>query len=108
MFVTGLVLAAGSSSRLGQPKQLLPYRGTTLLDATLGIARACGFDQLLVTIGGASEEVRRRVDFSGTQVVENLNFTAMSRSGNRARSRATTASAVSRLALHAEHDLKPG
>ncbi len=76
MFVTGLVLAAGSSSRLGQPKQLLPYRGTTLLDATLGVARACGFDQLLVTIGGASEEVRRRVDFSGTQVVENLNFTA--------------------------------
>ena len=76
MFVTGLVLAAGSSSRLGQPKQLLPYRGTTLLDATLGVARECGFDQLLVTIGGASDEVRRTVDFGGTHVVENLNFTA--------------------------------
>ena len=29
----GLVLAAGGSRRLGQPKQLLPYRGATLLDA---------------------------------------------------------------------------
>ena len=33
--VTGLVLAAGGSRRLGQPKQLLPYRGRTLLDHTL-------------------------------------------------------------------------
>ena len=31
-FVTGLVLAAGGSKRLGQPKQLLPYGSGTLLD----------------------------------------------------------------------------
>ncbi len=29
--VSGLVLAAGASSRLGRPKQLLAFRGTTLL-----------------------------------------------------------------------------
>ncbi len=46
--VTGLVLAAGGSRRLGQPKQLLPYGGATLLDHVLGTARACAFDQLLV------------------------------------------------------------
>jgi molybdenum cofactor cytidylyltransferase len=38
--VCGLVLAAGGSSRLGRPKQLLPYRGATLLDAVLDTARA--------------------------------------------------------------------
>ena len=75
MKVTGLVLAAGSSSRLGQPKQLLPYAGTTLLDATLGVARECGFDQLLVTVGGASAAVRESVDFTDVEVVENLAFT---------------------------------
>jgi molybdenum cofactor cytidylyltransferase len=75
LFVTGLVLAAGSSSRLGQPKQLLAYRGTTLLDATLNVARTCGFDQLLVTVGGASDDVRRIVDFSGIEVVENVAYT---------------------------------
>jgi molybdenum cofactor cytidylyltransferase len=73
--VTGLVLAAGSSTRLGQPKQLLPYAGTTLLDATLGVARQCGFDQLLVTIGGASSAVREAVDFTGVEIVENLEYT---------------------------------
>ena len=30
--ISGLVLAAGGSSRLGQPKQLLPFGGATLLD----------------------------------------------------------------------------
>jgi molybdenum cofactor cytidylyltransferase len=44
MFVTGLVLAAGASVRLGEAKQLLAYRGRTLLDATLDVARSCGFD----------------------------------------------------------------
>lgn len=74
MFVTGLVLAAGSSARLGQPKQLLPFRSTTLLDATLHVARACGFDQLLVTVGGASEAVQEAVDLSGIEVVVNNDF----------------------------------
>jgi molybdenum cofactor cytidylyltransferase len=72
--VTGLVLAAGSSSRLGQPKQLLPFRGTTLLGATLDVARRCGFDQLLVTLGGAAADVRTTVDFAGAEVVDNPDF----------------------------------
>jgi len=71
VFVSGLVLAAGGSSRLGRPKQLLPYRGATLLDAVLGTARDCGFDQLLVTIGGAAADVRAAVDLSSADVVLN-------------------------------------
>lgn len=75
MFTTGLVLAAGRSSRLGQPKQLLEYRGKTLLDATLDMARRCGFDQLVVALGGAASEVRRTVDLIGCDVVDNVHFT---------------------------------
>jgi len=74
MFVTGLVLAAGGSHRLGQPKQLLPYGGTTLLDAVLRTARGCVFDELLVTLGGAADEVRETVDLSGTTVVLNPSY----------------------------------
>jgi len=72
--VTGLVLAAGGSRRLGRPKQLLPYRGTTLLGWTLATARDCGFDQLLVTLGGAAEAVRRQVDLTGVQVLDNPEY----------------------------------
>jgi molybdenum cofactor cytidylyltransferase len=56
--VTGVVLAAGSSRRLGAPKQLLPYRDTTVLGATLDVARSCGFDQIIVTLGGVAQAVR--------------------------------------------------
>jgi molybdenum cofactor cytidylyltransferase len=73
-FVTGLVLAAGGSKRLGAPKQLLPYRGKTLLDQVLDTARACAFDQLVCVIGGAAEEIRARVDLNGATVVENRHF----------------------------------
>jgi molybdenum cofactor cytidylyltransferase len=72
--VTGLVLAAGSSSRLGRPKQLLPYGSATLLDHVLGVARRCDFDQLLCVVGGDESEVRATVDFGGVEVVENRAF----------------------------------
>ena len=73
-FVTGLVLAAGGSSRLGRPKQLLPLGGSTLLGSVLDAARGCGFDQLVVAIGGAADEVRGAVDLSGCAVAVNQGF----------------------------------
>jgi molybdenum cofactor cytidylyltransferase len=75
-FVAGLVLAAGGSSRLGEPKQLLPYGPATLLDHTLETARASGLDQLIVAIGGSSDRVRDEVDLTGAEVVENPEFGA--------------------------------
>jgi molybdenum cofactor cytidylyltransferase len=71
MMVSGLVLAAGGSRRLGRPKQLLPYRGGTLLGHVVETARGCGFDQLVVAVGGAADEVRDAVDLDGAEVVVN-------------------------------------
>ena len=73
-FVAGLVLAAGGSRRLGEPKQLLPFGSGTLLDHTVATARDCDFDQLIVAIGGSSERVRSAVDLSGAEVVEYPGF----------------------------------
>jgi molybdenum cofactor cytidylyltransferase len=68
--VTGLVLAAGGSQRLGAPKQLLRYRDGTLLGHVLGVARACRFDQLLCVVNRPLAEV----DFAGVQVLENRRY----------------------------------
>jgi molybdenum cofactor cytidylyltransferase len=70
-FVTGLVLGAGGSQRLGRPKQLLPYRDGTLLGHVVGVARTCSFEQLVVALGGAAQEVREHVDVRGAEVVVN-------------------------------------
>lgn len=73
-FVTGLVLGAGGSRRLGRPKQLLPYRDGTLLGHVVGVARGCGFEQTIVAIGGFAEEVREGVDLAGADVVVNEDY----------------------------------
>jgi molybdenum cofactor cytidylyltransferase len=73
-FVTGLVLGAGGSKRLGRPKQLLPYGDRTLLEHALDTARACNFNQLVVPLGGAADEVRERVDLTGAEVVVNYAY----------------------------------
>jgi molybdenum cofactor cytidylyltransferase len=70
-FITGVVLAAGGSTRLGRPKQLLPYGERTLLGHVMDVARACPFDQIVVAIGGAADDVRATVDLTGTEVVVN-------------------------------------
>jgi len=70
MFVTGLLLAAESSPHLGVPWQSLAYHGETLLGSTLETARECGFDQLIVTLGTASEQVHDHIDLDGVRVVE--------------------------------------
>lgn len=66
----GVVLAAGSSRRLGEPKQLLPFRGGTLLGATLDAVRTFPLAQTIVTLGGYAGEVRDLVDLEAVEVIE--------------------------------------
>ena len=75
-FISGLILGAGASQRLGPPKQLLPFRGTTLLGWVVKQAeRATGLDELIVVLGRAADEIRDHVDFGAVRVVENPVFT---------------------------------
>jgi len=73
--ITALVLAAGSSRRLGRPKQLLEFRGATLLDATISTVLGFGFAQTIVTVGGAEAEVRTTVDLTAVEVVDSVHHT---------------------------------
>jgi molybdenum cofactor cytidylyltransferase len=74
-FVSALVLAAGTSARLGRPKQLLPFGATTLLGRVVSEARAAtALDEIVVVIGGAAEQVRQQVDLAGVTVVQNAQF----------------------------------
>lgn len=75
-FISGLILGAGSSQRLGPPKQLLPFRGTTMLGWVVNQSeRAAGLDEVIVVLGRAADEIREQVDFGAARVVENPVFT---------------------------------
>ena len=74
-FISGLVLGAGASSRFGQPKQLLPFRGRALLGWVVNQAeRATGLDEVIVVLGRAADEIREKVDLGNAKVVENPVF----------------------------------
>ncbi|HEU5459003.1 MAG TPA: nucleotidyltransferase family protein [Pyrinomonadaceae bacterium] len=74
-FISGLILGAGASERLGPPKQLLPFRGTTMLGWVVRQAqRATRLDEIVVVLGRAADEIRERVDFGAARVVENPVF----------------------------------
>ncbi len=51
MTVAAIILAAGASRRLGQPKQLLKYRGETLLERALRAAKEAGAFPVLAMLG---------------------------------------------------------
>lgn len=46
-----IILAAGNSSRLGRPKQLLPYRGRTLIGYLVDEAAVAGLSPIVVVTG---------------------------------------------------------
>lgn len=52
--VAALVLAAGSSSRLGQPKQLVELEGETLLERAVRNVRQAGCEEVIVVLGAHS------------------------------------------------------
>jgi molybdenum cofactor cytidylyltransferase len=72
--VAGVLLAAGMSTRLGQPKQLLPFRGHTLLRHAAETGLAAGLDPLVVIIGAEAAAMRRELAGLPVLVVENPRY----------------------------------
>jgi molybdenum cofactor cytidylyltransferase len=68
---TGLVLAAGSSRRMGSPKQLLSINGRPLLEVVVAQVCASRLDDVLVVLGAAADEIRVAVDFGRAKVLVN-------------------------------------
>lgn len=72
--VAAIVLAAGTSSRLGQPKQLIPIAGRPALAYTLDALRQSSLDTIVLVLGHAADEIAAALDLAGVHVVTNEKF----------------------------------
>lgn len=70
MSVAGIILAAGFSRRLGQPKQDVVIHGETLLQRTVRVAQIAQLTPLLVVVQGGID-LPDGLEKSGCQIVRN-------------------------------------
>lgn len=69
-----LILAAGASTRMGRPKQLLDWGGRPLVRAAAETALAARLDPLLVVVGGARVEVEAALAGLPLMIVANPDY----------------------------------
>ena len=69
-----LVLAAGASTRLGQPKQMVEVAGETLLDRAVRVAGEAGCEPIAVVLGAGAKRVTEECDLRSVWVVVNAGW----------------------------------
>lgn len=66
-----IILAAGSSSRLGSPKQLLAYAGSTLLQHAVDTALASDAVHVVVVLGANANSIKQELKDTTADIVVN-------------------------------------
>lgn len=69
-----VVLAAGNSSRLGQPKQLVRYKNETLLVRTIRQAKEAGCSSVIVVLGFEANRMKNALTGWDVQIVMNTKW----------------------------------
>ncbi len=72
--IAAVVLAAGSSARMGKPKLALPVRGKPILERALSAYREADIDEIVVVLGSDAAQLRKKVEFHGERVLYNRRY----------------------------------
>lgn len=66
-----IILAAGASTRLGKPKQLLMLEGENLLERSLRMASRAGYSPVVIVLGSSAQLISERSRLTGSEVIVN-------------------------------------
>jgi molybdenum cofactor cytidylyltransferase len=72
--LSAIVLAAGESKRMGQPKQLLPYGRGTILAQTVDNLLASAADEVIVVLGYKAAEIVRTLNGKPVKLAVNPRY----------------------------------
>jgi len=74
--ISAIVLAAGQSKRMGQPKMLLPWGKSTVIEHVLGTFLNAGIEDVVVVTGGAREQVETLISQYPVRTIHNMDYAA--------------------------------
>ena len=66
-----IILAAGASSRMGIPKQVLKWKNTTLLGHAIETAQALDQKKLVVVLGANFDQIKARLNDDHIEILKN-------------------------------------
>jgi molybdenum cofactor cytidylyltransferase len=99
------ILAAGESSRMGQPKALLPIGGATFLEHLLSVTTHPRVGCRRVVLGAHVEEITRRVAIDAQELVVNQDWESGPLSSLQAAIRTLPADAEGLLVAPVDHPM---
>ncbi len=72
--VGAVILAAGAATRMGRTKQLLIYRGKSLIEHAVAEAQSAGFDPIVVVVGAEVSAIRDTLAAQRVTIAHNENW----------------------------------
>ena len=72
--IGAIILAAGGSTRMGRPKQLLQFKGQSLLRRATSVAIDAGCDPVVVVVGNDSPMMLAELDGLSVHAIENSDW----------------------------------
>ena len=72
--IGAVILAAGESSRFGQPKQLVQFRGKSLVRRVVDAAKDANCSAIVVVLGSKREQIERELKETDAIVAENRDW----------------------------------
>ena len=74
--ISAIILAAGQSKRMGQPKMVLPWGKSTVIEQVVMTFLQAGIEDILVVTGGAHEVVEKTLDPYPVRKIYNPDYAA--------------------------------
>lgn len=73
-FISGILLAAGLSTRMGEPKQLLPFGKSTIVETVADNMLGAKFDEVIVVVGHRAEAIQTQLGTRPIKTVFNPDY----------------------------------
>jgi molybdenum cofactor cytidylyltransferase len=72
--ISGIILAAGLSTRIGEPKQLLPFERSTIIETVIDNLLGSKLEEVVVVVGHEAGKIKACIQHKPVKIVYNPDY----------------------------------